>query len=98
MRTGVVNRRDLSAQLICSACQLRARDELLQQAIARVSKSGTVSAEDWQALAEGVEASLRVPASTLLMFGAFVEEQRDAEGTDPGLRGRVRALLRRLLD
>lgn len=102
MRQSKVTHQDLSAHLVASACQLRARDELLQQAMVRVRRTGTTSAEDWQALAEGVEASLRVPASTLLLLGTYVEGLC-AEGgpcpaqARPGLRERLRRSLLALL-
>ena len=87
-----VSKQDLAQHLIASSQALRARDDLLQDAIRRVRAGEHVGSAEWIALAEGVEASLRVPSSTLLMLCSYVEGIQVVQGETakkPSLMRRV---------
>ena len=87
-----VTQHDLAQHLVGSAQTLRARDEALQAAIRRVRAGEHVATAEWIALAEAVEASLRVPSSTLLMLCSYVEGIQVVEPTTtkkPSLMRRV---------
>lgn len=86
-----VSKQDLAQHLIASSQALRARDDLLQDAIRRVRAGEQVATSEWIALAEAVEASLRVPSSTLLMLCSYVEGIQVTAAPEPR-----RGILRRV--
>jgi len=85
-----VSKQDLAQHLVASSQTLRARDEALQAALRRVRAGEPVGSAEWIALAEGVEASLRVPSSTLLMLCSYVEGIQVVQGEPPKKPGILR--------
>lgn len=95
-RSQGMTKTDLAAHLLQSACALRARDELLQEAIARVRAANTVTVADWQALALAQEAALRVPSSVLILLATYIQPETEPPPQEPGSSSKAKRALRKV--